>query len=118
MLSERTDSRASATPWSAARNSGADGGYWGTICRLPAVVVMDDSGEVINGMISAGKRCAITHPSVKNAAMPRLIPRPTLLVVALPINRDNLGIQEPFRPFYGCSTSVGRDWRLMGDSFA
>ena len=35
---------------------GADGGDSGTICRLPAAVVMDDSG----GMISAAKRCAIT----------------------------------------------------------
>ena len=34
---------------------GADGGDSGTICRLPAAVVMDDSG----GMISAAKRCAI-----------------------------------------------------------
>ena len=76
------------------------------------------SGGGISGAIWAGERYAITHPAVKNAAMPRLIPRPTLLVVALPINRDNLGIQEPFRPFCGCSTSVGRDWRLMRGSFA
>ena len=46
VLSERTNSRAEAMPWSAARRAGADGGDSGTICRLPAAVVMDDSGGV------------------------------------------------------------------------
>ena len=49
MLSERTDSRASATPWSAARRAGADGGDSGTVCRLPAVVVMGVSDGGISG---------------------------------------------------------------------
>ena len=39
VLSERTDSRASATPWSAARSAGKDVGSRGTMCALAAVVM-------------------------------------------------------------------------------
>ena len=76
MLSERTASRASATPWSAASRAGADGGDSGTVCRLPAVVVM----RVSSWAISAGKKMRDK-----------------------PIIAQRTGVRKwPFRPSFAC----------------